>query len=154
MARSHSISPLNIFLLLFLILRLLVSFSQPLSTRCSGKNTNKPYMTNVKYILTKLNKTGQGYLPCGRDSNQAYGLFLCKAKLPTQFCRFCLGMAAKYIAPCRQRQAIVWYDACYLKIWDTNFFKKIDTNNNLFMCTGKSMSLKYMMMLSRICFGR
>ncbi|KAH7686143.1 Gnk2-homologous domain-containing protein [Dioscorea alata] len=78
----------------------------------------------------------------GEDMNKIYGLALCRGDLQNKMddCRSCLKDASKSIVEdCPNKaQAIEWYEKCFVRYSNQNFFGMVDTNGAQALCgTGK-----------------
>ncbi|KAL3624683.1 hypothetical protein CASFOL_031351 [Castilleja foliolosa] len=134
--------PLLSILISSLLIQTAISVD-PLFSICSSTSqnytTNSPYETNLNNLLgnlyLKTPPTGFGLSSSGQSPNRAYGLSLCRGDASTDDCRACLVDASSEITKrCpNNRGAIIWYDNCYLKYLDNDFFGNIDTSNRFYM---------------------
>ncbi|XP_047177841.1 cysteine-rich receptor-like protein kinase 25 [Vigna umbellata] len=62
-------------------------------------------------------------------SDSVFGLFMCRADVPSQLCRQCVNKAAQQLAlDCSySQQALIWYDDCMLRYSNYSFFSTLDT---------------------------
>ncbi|KAL3615259.1 hypothetical protein CASFOL_040920 [Castilleja foliolosa] len=61
-----------------------------------------------------------------------YGLALCRGDVSPDYCDFCLYDArCKIKQRCDKQSAIVWYDYCFMKYSDYDFFGEIDDKNKV-----------------------
>ncbi|XP_017408618.2 LOW QUALITY PROTEIN: cysteine-rich receptor-like protein kinase 25 [Vigna angularis] len=73
--------------------------------------------------FNKTNVTGEN------PSDSVFGLFVCRADVPSQLCRQCVNKAAQQLAlDCSySQQALIWYDDCMLRYSNYSFFSTLDT---------------------------
>ncbi|XP_028808384.1 cysteine-rich repeat secretory protein 38-like [Neltuma alba] len=134
-----SSSKLTASTVLFLTWGLLFQTSfgaNPLSTFCSNPQnftSNTPFDSNLKTLITFLTKetpiTGFGQASFGQYPNQkAYGLSLCRGDVSSSDCKTCVSEATtELLKRCSYRKgAIIFYDHCFFKYWDQDFFGRID----------------------------
>ncbi|XP_039129032.1 cysteine-rich receptor-like protein kinase 5 [Dioscorea cayenensis subsp. rotundata] len=80
----------------------------------------------------------------GEDMNKIYGLALCRGDLQnkTDDCQSCLQDASKSIVEdCPNKtQAIEWYEKCFIKYSNQNFFGKVDTDSVQWLCSVNYLS--------------
>ncbi|KAL6521987.1 hypothetical protein OROMI_031864 [Orobanche minor] len=143
-----SFLPLSLLILYFSLLQTTLSLD-PLFTICSTSGnytSNTPYSTNLKKTLSQLYlktpPTGFGLAISGPPESRAHGLALCRGDVSPKDCAACVaeaGGAAAQRCP-GNKAAVVWYDACYLKYSDVDFFGKIDTQNRFYMWNLRNVS--------------
>ncbi|XP_057757396.1 cysteine-rich receptor-like protein kinase 25 isoform X1 [Arachis stenosperma] len=81
-----------------------------LSSKARNSNDNEFYMSNV--------------------SNNFFGLYLCRADLPSSLCADCIVNATNRIASeCpTSMEAVIWYNHCLLRYSNYSFFRTMGTN--------------------------
>ncbi|KMT06271.1 hypothetical protein BVRB_7g161960 [Beta vulgaris subsp. vulgaris] len=134
---SIKITPF-IFLLSFTFLQTTFAVN-PLYHFClstSGNFTlNTPYDTNLNTLLTLLQRktspSGFSLASTGQNPSQVYGLALCRGDVNSTDCTTCVYDARTEIRKrCPYNKGgIIWYDNCFLKYIDQNFFGQIDNKN-------------------------
>ncbi|GFQ00670.1 cysteine-rich repeat secretory protein 38 [Phtheirospermum japonicum] len=103
--------------------------------RNNSQNYTSTFAKNLKSLLDDL------YINTPRNDGfwkaqhgQAYGLALCRGDVSPDDCDFCLYDArCKITQRCNKPKAIVWYDYCYLKYSDYDFFGEIDNKNKVYL---------------------
>lgn len=139
--------------LLLLSLSLLVQTTislDPLFTICSTNSqnytTNTPYQLNLNKTFSQLYlktpPTGFGLASSGQPEARVHGLALCRGDVLAKDCAACVaeaGAAATKHCP-NNKGAVIWYDDCYLKYSDTDFFGKIDSQNRFYMWNLRNVS--------------
>ncbi|KAJ6706922.1 CYSTEINE-RICH REPEAT SECRETORY PROTEIN [Salix viminalis] len=98
---------------------------------------NSTYRVNLNLVLSSLasnatrnNINGFYNTSSGQNSDQVYGLFICRGDLSNTVCQNCVTFATKDIV---QRcpigiASIIFYDACHLRYSNRNFFSQVDQN--------------------------
>ncbi|KAJ6706919.1 CYSTEINE-RICH REPEAT SECRETORY PROTEIN [Salix viminalis] len=98
---------------------------------------NSTYRVNLNLLLSSLasnatrnNINGFYNTSSGQNSDQVYGLFICRGDLSNTVCQNCVTFATKDIV---QRcpigiASIILYDACHLRYSNRNFFSQVDQN--------------------------
>ncbi|KAL1562393.1 cysteine-rich repeat secretory protein 38-like [Salvia divinorum] len=147
MASSH-ISLSLLTLSLSLLIQTTLSLD-PLFTICptsQNYTANTPYSASLKTTLSQLYlktpPTGFGQAVSGLPGARAYGLALCRGDVSAKDCAACVaeaGLAATSRCP-SSKAAVVWYDNCYLKYSDSDFFGKIDDRNRFYMWNLRNVS--------------
>ncbi|TXG47139.1 hypothetical protein EZV62_026433 [Acer yangbiense] len=98
---------------------------------CSEKNftRNSTYQSNLNLLLSSLPpyaKSGYGFYRTtkGLDPNIVYGLFQCRGDVNTTTCQDCVAFASTDITQrCpTQKEALVWYEECYLRFSNVSIF--------------------------------
>ncbi|XP_011007635.1 PREDICTED: cysteine-rich receptor-like protein kinase 10 [Populus euphratica] len=96
---------------------------------------NSTYRVNLNLLLSSLasnatrnNNNGFYNTSFGQNTDQVYGLFICRGDVSNTVCQNCVTFATKDIV---QRcpvgiASIVYYDACILRYSNVNFFSKVD----------------------------
>ncbi|KAL8511152.1 hypothetical protein ACS0TY_017831 [Phlomoides rotata] len=145
---NPAFSPALSLLISSLLIQIVISI-EPLYTIYSTSKkfiTNSPYQKNLHIILGDLYfKTppkGFGLSSLGQYQDQAYGLSLCRGDVSTKDCTTCLVEASSTITKScpTNKEAIIWYDDCYLKYSDKDFFGKIDNQNKFYMWNTRNVS--------------
>lgn len=129
----------SILLISFLFIQSAISID-PLFQVCFNSQNftkNSVYDKNLRKLFTNLSyktpPTGFGIGSTGQhhDINRPYGLSLCRGDVSRNDCKKCVLEATSEIherCP-NNKGAIIWYDSCFLKYDDTDFFGKIDYQN-------------------------
>jgi len=130
-----------IFLLSFLtlaIINLAQEDANHLYHNCQNATTstiNSTYRVNLNLLLSSLasnatrnNTNGFYNTSFGQNTDQVYGLFICRGDLSNTVCQNCVTFATKDIV---QRcpigiASIVFYDACHLRYSNRNIFSKVN----------------------------
>ncbi|TXG47150.1 hypothetical protein EZV62_026444 [Acer yangbiense] len=98
---------------------------------CPNKNfsRNSTYQSNLNLLLSSLpryTKSSYGFYreAEGLDPNKVYGLYQCRGDVNTTTCQDCVAFASTDITQrCpTQKEALVWYDECYLRFSNVSIF--------------------------------
>ncbi|XP_073044080.1 antimicrobial ginkbilobin-2-like protein [Primulina eburnea] len=76
-------------------------------------------------------------------TNRPYGLSLCRGDVSRKDCKTCVLDASREIherCP-NNKGAIIWYDSCFLKYNDVDFFGKIDNQNRFYMLNVNNVTM-------------
>jgi len=96
---------------------------------------NSTYRVNLNLLLSSLASNATWYITngfyntsFGQNTDQVYGLFICRGDVNTTVCQNCVTFATKDIV---QRcpygiASIVYYDECILRYSNVNIFSKVD----------------------------
>ncbi|XP_073152168.1 antimicrobial ginkbilobin-2-like protein [Henckelia pumila] len=110
--------------------------------------TNTVYDKNLRKLLTSLSyktpPTGFGLGSIGQyPHDRPYGLSLCRGDVSRKDCKTCVVEASSEILKLcpNNKGAIVWYDSCFLKYNDIDFFGKIDYQNRFAMLNVNNVSM-------------
>ncbi|KAJ6925610.1 hypothetical protein NC651_010111 [Populus alba x Populus x berolinensis] len=111
---------------------------------------NSTYRGNLNLLLSSLasnatpnNTIGFYNTSFGQNTDQVYGLFICRGDLSsTTVCQNCVTIATKDIV---QRcpigiASIVYYDACILRYSNVNFFSKVDQSLGVSMANALNIT--------------
>ncbi|BAT94010.1 hypothetical protein LR48_Vigan02g231200 [Vigna angularis] len=97
------------------------------------------YRSNVKTLLDWLSSNATNHdrfysttVASGHTANTAYGSFLCTRGFP-KLCQQCVTEAAKLLSSlCTiAKEAIIWYEACYVRYSDSSFFSAVEESPKL-----------------------
>jgi len=114
---------------------------------CSNTTTfvrNSPYQANLNILLSSLagNATrndinGFYNASTGHDVYEVYGLFLCRGDVSVEVCQECVNLARNDVVQrCPiQKEAIIYYDLCFLRY----------SNSNIFSSPSQSPALAYIL---------
>ncbi|KAG5246805.1 Cysteine-rich RLK [Salix suchowensis] len=103
---------------------------------------NSTYRVNLNLVLSSLasnatrnNINGFYNTSSGQNSDQVYGMFICRGDLSSTVCQNCVTFATKDVV---QRcpigiASIIFYDACHLRYSNRNLFSQVDQNPSFFM---------------------
>ncbi|KAK4258892.1 hypothetical protein QN277_005289 [Acacia crassicarpa] len=132
MASSHII-----FLLFFLITFFHFPTTQAqtyLYTNCSSNKTfaaNSAFQFARTTLLSSLasNNTDFYNATVSRGGDTVYGLFMCRGDVNLTMCHQCVVNATQQLpSDCRaSKEAIIWYDECFLRYSNRSFFSTVDT---------------------------
>ncbi|XP_011007911.1 PREDICTED: cysteine-rich receptor-like protein kinase 25 [Populus euphratica] len=116
-----------------------------LDHKCSNTTTfvrNSPYQANLNILLSSLaaNATrndinGFYNASTGHDVyDQVYGLFLCRGDVSVEVCQECVNLARNDVVQrCPiQKEAIIWYDQCFLRYSNSNIFSSLSQTPALY----------------------
>ncbi|MCH80405.1 cysteine-rich receptor-like protein kinase, partial [Trifolium medium] len=103
-------------------------------TRNSTSATYNAYRSNIKTVLDLLssNSSSARYynatVVSDNNVDTVYGLFLCTSYLDPKICQSCVIEAVKLISSLctTAKEAIVWYEVCYVRYSDNNFFSTVE----------------------------
>ncbi|RWR90863.1 cysteine-rich receptor-like protein kinase 10 [Cinnamomum micranthum f. kanehirae] len=125
------------------LLLLLISFhvpttnaADPLYHICdnTANYTNtSTFGTNLKLLLPSLSSNstlnyGFYNTSIGQDTNEAYGLVLCRGDASSSTCQNCTQTASdEILSRCPNRSATIWYDDCLLRYSNSNFLGSSST---------------------------
>ncbi|KAL3615256.1 hypothetical protein CASFOL_040917 [Castilleja foliolosa] len=138
----------SIFLIISWLLIQTAAFSSihdsNISSLCTQTpNTNTNFTNNRDEVLTNLTNNAPhnyGYSiafssSSGNYLDSVFGLALCRGDVSKDNCTACLSNAKGNITTdCpHNRRAIIWYNFCYLKFADYDFYGQIDSKNKF--CT-------------------
>ena len=103
---------------------------------------NSTYQANLKILLSSLafNATrndikGFYNASAGQDIDEVYGLFLCRGDVSVEVCQKCVKLATNDIVElCPiEKEAIVWYDECFLVYSNSYNFSSLNKQPMLCM---------------------
>jgi hypothetical protein len=112
---------------------------------CSNTTTfvrNSPYQANLNILLSSLagNATrndinGFYNASTGHDVYEVYGLFLCRGDVSVEVCQECVNLARNDVVQrCPiEKEAIIWYDQCFLRYSNSNIFSSMSQDPGIFM---------------------
>ncbi|XP_073275778.1 antimicrobial ginkbilobin-2-like protein [Primulina huaijiensis] len=140
----------SIVLISFLLIQSAISID-PLFHFCFNSQNftkNSVYDKNLRKLLKNLSyktpPTGFGIGSRGQyHDNRPYGLSLCRGDVSRNDCKTCVLEASSEIherCP-NNKGAIIWYDSCFLKYNDVDFFGKIDYQNRFYMLNVNNVTM-------------
>ncbi|KAL3509646.1 hypothetical protein ACH5RR_029047 [Cinchona calisaya] len=100
--------------------------------------TDSPYQTNLNKLLTNLlldtPPTGFSSSFAGQSNDTTFGLSNCRGTINTANCSACINDATSLIRQgCpNNKGGMIWYDDCFMKYSNSNFFGTID-NEDVFI---------------------
>ena len=106
------------------------------------KVRNSPYQANLNILLSSLagNATrndinGFYNASTGHGVYEVYGLFLCRGDVSVEVCRECVNLARNEVVQrCPiQKEAIIWYDKCFLRYSNSNIFSSLSQTPAVYM---------------------
>ncbi|KAG6755863.1 hypothetical protein POTOM_039271 [Populus tomentosa] len=124
-----------------------------LDHKCSNTTTfvrNSPYDANLNILLSSLagNATrndinGFYNASTGHDVYQVYGLFLCRGDVSVEVCRECVNLARNDVVQrCPiQKEAIIWYDQCFLRYSNSNIFSSLSQTPAVYMFNTQKLTV-------------
>ncbi|XP_021863469.2 cysteine-rich repeat secretory protein 55 [Spinacia oleracea] len=99
-------------------------------------SSSSPISANIDHLLTDIvTKFQQGATfvesSYGENNNTVYGLAQCRGDLGSKDCLACIQDAAKQVRELcpSQSDARIWYDYCFLRHSQDQFFTHLDTSN-------------------------
>jgi len=120
---------------------------------CSNTTTferNSPYQANLNILLSSLaaNATrndinGFYNASTGHDVYEVYGLFLCRGDVSVEVCQECVNRATNDVVQrCPiQKEAIIWYDQCFLRYSNNNIFSSLSQTPMLYMLNTENITI-------------
>jgi hypothetical protein len=120
---------------------------------CSNTTTfvrNSPYQANLNILLSSLagNATrndinGFYNASTGHDVYEVYGLFLCRGDVSVEVCLECVDLARNDVVQrCPiQKEAIIWYDQCFLRYSNSNIFSSLSQTPSLSMWNTQNITV-------------
>ncbi|GAV79957.1 Stress-antifung domain-containing protein [Cephalotus follicularis] len=132
----------SFYLLAFSLLLQGVFGVDPLFNFCSNTGNftaGGPYETNLNklfdYLSYQAPPSGFGVGSIGQNSEQTYGLTLCRGDVSSSDCKTCIVDAGfEILKRCPYNKgAIIWYDNCLLKYSNMDFFGQTDLQNRFYM---------------------
>ncbi|XP_034898565.1 cysteine-rich receptor-like protein kinase 15 isoform X1 [Populus alba] len=124
-----------------------------LDHKCSNTTTfvrNSPYEANLNILLSSLagNATrndinGFYNASTGHDVYEVYGLFLCRGDVSVEVCRECVNLARNDVVQrCPiQKEAIIWYDQCFLRYSNSNIFSSLSQTPAAYMFNTQKLTV-------------
>ncbi|KAJ4729983.1 Cysteine-rich repeat secretory protein [Melia azedarach] len=120
----------------------------PLFRSCSNETftANIPYQINLNklmgYLYYQAPPTGFGLASLGQNPNQVHGLALCRGDVSTSDCKTCVADASSNIRKnCPySKHATIFYDNCFLKYSNEDFFGQIDNGPKWYMWNVNNVS--------------
>uniref|UniRef100_A0A6M2E646 non-specific serine/threonine protein kinase n=1 Tax=Populus davidiana TaxID=266767 RepID=A0A6M2E646_9ROSI len=111
---------------------------------------NSPYEANLDILLSSLagNATrndinGFYNASTGHDVNEVYGLFLCRGYVSVEGCLECVNLARNEVVQrCPiQKEAIIWYDQCFLRYSNSNIFSSLSQTPSVYMSNTQKITV-------------
>ncbi|KAJ6767271.1 CYSTEINE-RICH RECEPTOR-LIKE PROTEIN KINASE 25 [Salix purpurea] len=138
-------NPLKFYIILLSLLNIAIIIlaqedANYLTHTCENATTstmNSTYRVNLNLVLSSLasnatrnNINGFYNTSFGQNSDQVYGLFICRGDVSNTACQNCVTFATNDVV---QRcpigiASIILYDECHLRYSNSNFFSKVDQN--------------------------
>jgi hypothetical protein len=118
-------------LLVILIIVVTVVKSEFLVDTCDTKNsytTNSKYQANLRQLqaslVSSIIPSGFSNYTVGSNSDQVFGLALCRPDVSAESCQTCLRSTINELSTrCPYgKEEIIWFDQCFLRYSNTNFF--------------------------------
>ncbi|XP_068667811.1 cysteine-rich receptor-like protein kinase 10 [Aristolochia californica] len=140
--RTYQISFLcNLYLLLMLGL---TSAQQQFYVHdiCMGSSNftvNSTFQTNLNRLLPALSsntsRTGFYNTTIGRSPDRIHSLVLCRGDISSTSCEACVNEASQAVTQrCpRSKGAAIWYELCFLRYSDQDFFSSLDASPRWYM---------------------
>ncbi|KAH8493482.1 hypothetical protein H0E87_020292, partial [Populus deltoides] len=111
---------------------------------------NSPYQANLNILLSSLagNATrndinGFYNASTGNDVYEVYGLFLCRGDVSVEVCQECVNRATNDVVQrCPiQKEAIIWYDQCFLRYSNSSNFSSLSKTSWLVMWNPQNITV-------------
>nr|TKR90597.1 hypothetical protein D5086_0000231760 [Populus alba] len=127
--------------------------SSYLGHACSNTTTfvrNSPYEANLNILLSSLagNATrndinGFYNASIGHGVYEVYGLFLCRGDVSVEVCRECVNLARNEVVQrCPiEKEAIIWYDQCFLRYSNSNIFSSLSQTPSVYMFNTQNITV-------------
>jgi hypothetical protein len=147
----------SIFLLSFAALMTVnITEAQEINYRyhiCPNTTTfvrNSTYQANLNILLSSLagNATrndinGFYNASTGHDVYEVYGLFLCRGDVSVEVCQECVNLARnEVVRRCPiEKEAIIWYDECFLRYSNSNIFSSLSQTPALVMLNAQNITV-------------
>ncbi|KAJ6885610.1 hypothetical protein NC651_026289 [Populus alba x Populus x berolinensis] len=124
-----------------------------LDHKCSNTTTfvrNSPYEANLNILLSSLasNATrndinGFYNASTGHGVYEVYGLFLCRGDVSVEVCLKCVNLARNGVVQrCPiQKEAIIWYDQCFLRYSNSNIFSSLSQTPSVYMSNTQKITV-------------
>ncbi|KAG8635254.1 hypothetical protein MANES_16G014100v8 [Manihot esculenta] len=117
---------------------------------CTNSTTftrNSTFQENLDVLLSSLSSnsthlSGFYNTSAGQDSDNVYGLFLCRGDLSTDVCKDCVTLATQAIIQrCpTQREAIIFYDECLLRYSNQFIFSRMAQEPVLYLLNSQNIT--------------
>ncbi|XP_057949277.1 cysteine-rich repeat secretory protein 38-like [Malania oleifera] len=149
MSSSSTLASSLLFLSFALLFRTLLG-ADSLFHYCPSSSdnftANGAYETNLNALLGalyyKAPPTGFGLDYIGSSPDHVNGLALCRGDVPSADCKSCVALASgelRRLCPYNKRSSI-WYDNCFVRYSNEDFFGKIDNEIRVFMWNTQNVS--------------
>ncbi|KAH7676818.1 Gnk2-homologous domain-containing protein, partial [Dioscorea alata] len=108
--------------------------------------TNSTYQSNLFTLLPSLYSNGSisGFYKntVGIAPDKIYGLVLCRGDTNATICRNCLDVARQDVLQIcsNKKDALLWYDLCFLSYSNQNFFSSTNDSNPRIMYNSQNVS--------------
>ncbi|XP_034685315.1 cysteine-rich receptor-like protein kinase 19 [Vitis riparia] len=77
----------------------------------------------------------------GEDPDKVYGLFLCRPDVSKHICQSCIDAATlKIVQVCQHKEAIIWYNECFLRYSNRSFFSNLEMKPAFYMWNTQNAS--------------
>ncbi|XP_068669528.1 antimicrobial ginkbilobin-2-like protein [Aristolochia californica] len=109
---------------------------------CTGSSNftvNSTFQTNLNLLLPALSsntsKTGFYNTTIGRSPDRIHSLVLCRGDISSTSCEACVNEASQDVTQrCpRSKGAAIWYELCFLRYSDQNFFSYLDASPRVYL---------------------
>ncbi|KAL5081058.1 hypothetical protein RYX36_009479 [Vicia faba] len=106
-------------------------------------------MTLLSSLSSKSNENTEFYNTTGTainssDSDDAYGLFMCRGDVPSQLCHECIVNATQKLSSdsdCSlSKRAVIWYNECMVRYSNNSFFSTVYTSPGVSMINTNNVS--------------
>lgn len=141
------------FIILLSLLSLIMNIQAQVTYRyhfCTNSTTftrNSTFQENLDVLLSSLSSnsthlSGFYNTSAGQDSDNVYGLFLCRGDLSTDVCKDCVTLATQAIIQrCpTQREAIIFYDECLLRYSNQFIFSRMAQEPVLYLLNSQNIT--------------
>ncbi|KAI5570331.1 hypothetical protein BDE02_11G021400 [Populus trichocarpa] len=111
---------------------------------------NSPYRANLNILLSSLaanaarnDINGFYNASTGHDVYEVYGLFLCRGDVSVEVCQECVNLARnEVVRRCPiEKEAIMWYDQCFLRYSNSNIFSSLSQTPWFYMWNVENMTV-------------
>ncbi|XP_068667813.1 cysteine-rich receptor-like protein kinase 10 [Aristolochia californica] len=109
-------------------------FVYPICTGSSNFTLNRTFQTNLNLLLPALSsntsRTGFYNTTIGRSPDRIHSLVLCRGDISSTSCEACVNEASQAVTQrCpRSKGAAIWYELCFLRYSDQDFFSSLDAS--------------------------
>ncbi|KAK7374133.1 hypothetical protein VNO80_07559 [Phaseolus coccineus] len=102
-----------------------------ISHNCSNNNSDAAFRSNLGTLFSGLSSNATSNYGFQTHEGTAYGLFRCRIDIPSRLCQLCIQNSTdKITSECglASTEAIIWYNHCWLRYSDRNFFSSTETS--------------------------
>ncbi|ESW12016.1 hypothetical protein PHAVU_008G077600 [Phaseolus vulgaris] len=102
-----------------------------ISHNCSNSNSDAAFRSNLRTLFSALSSNATSSYGFQTPEGTAYGLFRCRIDISHRLCELCIQNSTdKLTSECglASTEAIIWYNHCWLRYSDKNFFSSTETS--------------------------